>query len=202
MDNLAFKAEIDLPLSAVILIGFLLHFNAYARSDSARKQLIDLESRLPVARYRVVALFVAIVSLCWLVDVTVWALILLLFAMGTLIGLGTGIGNAEASGALLLSAAFIIRDWAFGFPQFILRPPEDENLESENSIAHADLVGACGTVISPLRPGGEAEINGRVFPVVSDDGQLIDAGTAIVVSGTHPGRICVRPCDTSADDCR
>lgn len=52
-------------------------------------------------------------------------------------------------------------------------------------------LGRTGTAVSPLRPAGIAEIDGRRVDVVSD-GDFIEAGTAILVTRVDANRIVVR----------
>jgi membrane-bound serine protease (ClpP class) len=52
-------------------------------------------------------------------------------------------------------------------------------------------LGRTGTVLSPLRPAGIAEIDGTRVDVVSDGG-FIDAGTPIEVARVDGNRIVVR----------
>jgi membrane-bound serine protease (ClpP class) len=61
------------------------------------------------------------------------------------------------------------------------------------SAAQADrnLIGKKGTVVSPLRPAGIADIEGERIDVVSD-GEFIELGAQIVVSRVDGNRIVVR----------
>lgn len=52
-------------------------------------------------------------------------------------------------------------------------------------------LGKCGTALSPLRPAGIAEIEGERVDVVSD-GELVEAGVAVVVTRVDGNRIVVR----------
>lgn len=61
----------------------------------------------------------------------------------------------------------------------------------------ADLVGATGTVESVLRPAGMARIDGRRVDVVSR-GEVIEAGTAIVVVETSGNRVVVARADAAS----
>jgi membrane-bound serine protease (ClpP class) len=53
-----------------------------------------------------------------------------------------------------------------------------------------DLVGKGGRSVSPLRPAGIAEIEGRRVDCVAD-GELIDAGTAVTVVRVDGNRVVV-----------
>ncbi|MDZ4347595.1 MAG: NfeD family protein [Candidatus Binatia bacterium] len=52
-------------------------------------------------------------------------------------------------------------------------------------------LGKTGTALSPLRPAGIAEIEGERVDVVSE-GDLIEAGAPVVVTGVDGNRIVVR----------
>jgi membrane-bound serine protease (ClpP class) len=54
------------------------------------------------------------------------------------------------------------------------------------------LLGRTGTAKSSLRPAGVADIDGERVDVVSD-GEMIDAGTAVVVTRVDGNRVVVRP---------
>lgn len=197
MDRLVFAPLIDLPLAMLMLLGLLLHFNRWARSDQADTS-VDLVSRLPIARTRVVLLFVGLVVFCWLLNIAFWALSAFLLAAGVVVVVLMG-APPEGSGIFLLFAAYVIREWAFDFPQLVLQPPSAEAPTAAASVEVNELLGIEGTVISPLRPSGDAELKGRKMSVVSDGGQLIEVGTAVVVSGSRNGRLCVRPIEATVD---
>ena len=192
MDQLVFKPWIDLPLSALTLLAFLLHFNSWAHSKRA-EVTVDLKARLPKARFRVVSLVLASVLLCWGVNLSVWAVYALLVVFGLAISMIAGGGDGGGSGLLVLLVAYAIREWSFGFPHLVLNPPSDSSTEGKQT--REELIGESGIVESTLRPFGDATIAGRLLSVVSENGQLIESGTAIVVCGTKNGKILVRPID-------
>lgn len=190
-ENLHFAFEIDLPLAAATLVGFILHFNYWARSKTADTSL-DLTARLPAARLRVIGFFAALVFFCWITNIAVWAVFGFLLALGIAISILAG-GEGDASGMFLMFAGYAIREWAFGFPQLILHPPQFAERDSKDAQELNSLAGMRGTTVSPLRPCGEAELDGRVVPVMSDNGQLMDEGTNVIVTGKRNGIFCVRP---------
>jgi membrane protein implicated in regulation of membrane protease activity len=189
-----FAPWIDLPLSVITLFAFLLHFNSWAHSKPA-DVTVDLKARLPKARFRVVSLVLASVLLCWCVNLSVWSLYALLVVFGLAISLVLSSGNGEGSGLLVLLVAYAIREWAFGFPHLVLHPPSESSMEGIQT--NEDLIGESGIVESPLRPFGDATIAGRTISVVSENGQLVEAGTTVVVCGTQNGKVLVRPSDNS-----
>ena len=191
MDKLAFAPMIDLPLAVATVIGFLLHFNAWSRGESADTS-IDLGSRLPAARIRVVVFFLAVLFVCWMVNFAFWAVLAALVAIGIVFSTLAG-GDSSGAELFVFFAAYVIREWAFGFPQLILGPPSDRHVTPRDALPDSELIGRRGVALSPLRPSGDADVEGSVVSVVSDDGRLIDAGMDVVVSGTRNGRVCVRP---------
>ena len=52
------------------------------------------------------------------------------------------------------------------------------------------LLGRRGRALTSLRPSGTVEIDGRRVDVVAD-GEFLDAGSAVVVSGVEGGRVVV-----------
>lgn len=199
MDKLAFAPTIDLPLAFATVIGFVLHFNAWSRSNSA-DTTVDLASRLTGARIRVVAIFVAILFVCWITNFAFWAVLAALVAIG--LAFAVLAGGDHGAELLVLFAAYAIREWSFGFPQLILEPPSDRPATPRDAVPTPDLIGLHGVTLSPLRPSGDADVEGTVVSVVSDDGTLIDTGTNVIVSGSRNGRVCVRPLAAPSQDGR
>ena len=53
------------------------------------------------------------------------------------------------------------------------------------------MLGQLGTVISPLRPSGIAEVGGKRMDVVSD-GEFIEQGERVVINRVDGNRMVVR----------
>lgn len=189
MDKLAFNPFIDLPLSFLTIVAFVLHFNTWAKNRPVDIN-VDLQSRLPTARVRVVGLLIAIVGVCWYTNLSVWAIYALLLILGLGISMLMG-DSGDGSGLVVLFMAYLIREWAFGFPLMVLNSPQDGGIK-DLSETHANLIGMHGTALTPLRPFGEAEIDGQSISVVSETGEMIEVGAAIIVTDLKDNRICVR----------
>lgn len=195
MDKLTFSPLTDIPIVGITLALMVWHFNRWAHGRDAETN-VDLVRRLPVARVRVVVLFVGFVVLCWLTNFAAW------FVFAVLIGVGLALailmdGSMEVGGFGLLAAAWAIREWSFGFPTLILHPARDKAAKSQDSAALPraathQLVGKSGTTTSPLRPVGEVNIDGETLSVASDDGSFIESGTRVIVTSFKSGRPCVR----------
>ena len=56
---------------------------------------------------------------------------------------------------------------------------------------YSDTVGLVGVAVTPLRPAGKIELNGKNYDVVSD-GEFIDAGTAVKVVSVEGNIITVK----------
>ena len=189
MDKLAFNPVIDLPLSLLTTLAFVLHFNAWAKNRPSDIN-VDLQSRLPTARVRVVVLLISIVGVCWFANLSVWAIYALLLLLGLGIAMLMGDGG-DGSGLVFIFIAFLIREWAFGFPIMILKSPQEGGMK-DLAETHGKLIGVHGTATTHLRPFGEASIDGQSISVVSETGELIEAGAAIIVTDAKGNRICVR----------
>jgi hypothetical protein len=189
MDKLSFAPFVDFPLTGVVLAAFLWHFNRWARRNDIDTS-INLASRLPKARLRVVALHVCILIACWYFNVAVWSILGIIFCIG-LAAIFLITGDVDGAGFGLWSAACMIREWAFGFPQLILHPVVHPDCNGSHGFPTDDLVGKTGITISPIRPTGDAEIEGTKYSVASDDGQWIDAGIPIRVKTWRNGRPCI-----------
>jgi hypothetical protein len=197
MDKIVFTPWIDLPVAGLIAVGFVLHFNAWARNNTAQTN-VDLRARLPTAKIRVLALLAVIVLGCWISNFPVWGLFAICLAVGFGFAILTG-HDGSGSGFLLVFAAYIIREWAFGFPQLILHPPSSIQRSADPSRETNELVGAHGIVLSPLRPCGVAQFGEREISVVSERGTFIDTGSTVVVSKSHNGQVCVRPIEAARE---
>jgi membrane-bound ClpP family serine protease len=195
MDRLTFLPSIDIPIVGITLALMVWHFNQWAHGRDAETN-VDLVRRLPMARVRVVVLFVGFLVLCWLTNFAAW------FVFAVLIGVGLSLailmdGSMEVGGFGLWAAAWAIREWSFGFPTLILHPARDKaaTLPGSAALPRAavhQLVGKSGTTTSPLRPAGDAIIDGETLCVASDDGSFIEAGTQVVVTSVKTGRPRVR----------
>jgi hypothetical protein len=196
LDKLHFVAMVDLPLALATVLALILHFNSWARANDADIS-VDLAARLAAARIRVVCLFAVIVGLCWIADFAVWAVFAFLLGIGVAIALLAG-GQAAGGEFLLGWAGYLIREWAFGFPQLVLHPPEKSRMTRHGTPAGDDspLIGKSGLVAAPLRPCGQIECEGAVWPARAEDGRYVDAGTTIVVTGLQSGVFLVRITNT------
>jgi len=191
MDKLAFTPIVDFPLAGIVLATFIWHFNKWSRRRDI-DTTVDIASRLPGARIRVIAFFVCVLILCWFLDLAFWSLFALLLALGLAIAVIFG-GNIDGGAFGLLAVAFLIREWAFGFPQLILHPQHQASRSTEERVEYEGLMGQIGIATSPLRPSGDAEIGGVRYPVVSYDGSMIYLGSNVVVRSYRNGSLCVAP---------
>ena len=195
MDRLNFLPLIDIPMISITLVLMVWHFNRWAHGHDADTN-VDLVRRLPLARVRVVVLLVGFLVLCWLTNFAAWFVFAVLISVGLALTILMD-GSMEAGGFGLWAAAWAIREWSFGFPTVVLHPARDEaamlpgSASSPRAGTH-HLLGKSGTTASPLRPVGEAIIDGETLSVTSDDGSFIDSGTPIIVTSFKNGRPCVR----------
>lgn len=78
----------------------------------------------------------------------------------------------------------------------ILAPPippldsQEPLLRTQSRLGTAEILGATGITISPLRPAGKAQIEGRLYDVVSD-GPYIQDGSKVSVVRVNGNRIVV-----------
>jgi len=93
----------DVPLVCVTLAAFIWHFNGWATHGEI-DTTINVASRLSTARWRVTALFVGILLLCWWLNFAVWSLFAALLAIGVAVAFLTG-GDIDSGAFGLLAAA-------------------------------------------------------------------------------------------------
>lgn len=189
MSKIAFAPFIDFPLVTIAVFAFIWHFNRWADKRDV-ETTVDLLARLPTARLRVILFFVCILLVCWTGDLAVWSLFAMLLGIGLVVALATS-GDVVGGAFGLFVAAYVIREWAFGFPQLILHPPRHENTTSLQHDGNGELLGKTGVTTVSLRPTGNALIDGVKYSVVSFDGGWIDAGSIIEVRTYRNGMLCV-----------
>ncbi|MEM9943564.1 MAG: NfeD family protein [Planctomycetota bacterium] len=197
MYRFPFQPMIDIPLTAVLAGGFILaaHYRVNTKSEDLN---VDLASRLPQARFRIAVFFVTVLLIYWMLNLGVWAILLLSIAGGIvleiLFGQGAGGGVAVPFGV----AAFLLIDWAFGFPELILSPSVRPDIPKQLSAEEKELIGKIGITSSPLRPAGNILVDDREFLAVSEDGQFIDTGKQVQIVDFRNGQAVVAQTDTDA----
>ncbi len=83
---------------------------------------------------------------------------------------------------------------------FFLPPPQPEDVLPDNHSQMLDhLVGQFGRTLTPLRPSGLVDFEGRRLEGVSEEG-LIPAGTLVRAIQVRAGRLIVREADVPALD--
>lgn len=191
MDLFRFSPLIDVPLVALTVAGFLWHFRTWVKvSDVAAE--VDLATRLPTARSRVVALFTTLLLVCWFANVAVWLFYALLLGAGLVAMVVTG-DDAMGGGFGLLLVGYVIREWCFDCPHVVLQPPKPGKAPALEDPVQIGLTGKQGVTTCPCNPFGEVRIDGVKVAVSSFDGRLIDVGVRVVVNSYRNGQPCVSP---------
>lgn len=180
---LHFNPWVDLPLFGLVLGTFLFHFERWAKRQDVDTS-VELESRLPSARIRLISLFGIVTITCWTVNFPAW----LLLALIVLVSVGTAAVSDFEQGVAVIP--WIIREWAFRFPYLILQPPPVE--EWADGSGAPSYVGRRATVVTPLRPHGQVELDGRVFSAVSETGAFIAKGETVLICDRKKGTLTVR----------
>jgi hypothetical protein len=96
--------------------------------------------------------------------------------------------------ALPLTAAAAFSLWSRSplGRKFLLAPPSREEIEVSHAEHHLDrLVGLEGQTLTPLRPCGTVEIEGRRLESLAEEGYL-PAGTSVRVLRVRSGQLVVR----------
>ncbi len=189
MEALKFAPHIDLPLVAIVVIGFVLSFH-FGGEQSDSDSMVDLGPRLPRAYFRLFLLFGILLLICWLANLGVYVLLLVLLATGVI---GIILCGDEAALGLIMYLSFgMVREWCLGFPNLVLDPNSHQTVETPKLLQHAELVGCHAITTSPLRPSGEVKIDDKEFSAVSENGKLIESGVAVTIVGERNGQLCVR----------
>lgn len=194
MDAIEFNWRLDVPLIAAVAIGAIWNFNLWVRKQDP-EQFDGLAVRLPSARVRLIAMSALILLVCWLANVAVWPLFVAALAVGCL--LLVLVGNEEGGAMSLISVGWLVREWCFGFPHFILHPPVAPENASAKATEMSGFVGKTGITMTPLNPTGDVEIDGMKIAVSSADGRFVESGAEVVVTSFRNGWPCVRTNDVT-----
>ncbi len=102
---------------------------------------------------------------------------------------------------ILLETALVPATWIgaiYGLPRtrigrrVYLQPPTAADIHEAGSQAtHRERVGRSGRVLTPLRPSGMIELDGRRVEAIAESG-LIDPGVWVRVVAVRSGRVVVR----------
>ncbi len=82
---------------------------------------------------------------------------------------------------------------------FILQAPKPEEVTEQNPRERElqELVGRIGTAVTPLRPAGIIDLDGRRFDTVAD-GVMVDPGTRVKVVRVDGFSLVVRPIEPTS----
>jgi membrane-bound ClpP family serine protease len=76
--------------------------------------------------------------------------------------------------------------------KFFLHPPQPEEIEVSHTDHHVNLmVGQVGRTLTPLRPCGHVEVDGRRLDALAEEG-FVPADAAVRVIATRSGQLVVR----------
>lgn len=135
-----------------------------------------------------------------------------LLAIGLLLaGVWKAFQVSTATGMKFSIAVLLLLPLAFGFAVYLwprtpmakwafLKPPTREEIEPDRGARLDLLVGEFGRAISPLRPSGLVDFDGRRLDGLSEEG-LIPAGALVRAVGVRGQAVVVRAAtDPSLDD--
>lgn len=186
MNSILFSPVTDSALTFVALCLFVANFVLWARRDDGNLG-VSLKPRLKTAVFRILLLLATILICCWACNLAVW----FVFAVSLLSGIIGNIAVGQIDSIFGLTPNFV-REWCFGFPQFILHPQADTN---NKLVAEEIHVGMIGRTTTPLRPSGHVLFNGKSYSVTSESGLFVDRETEveIVAFSKERIRVCTLP---------
>ena len=113
------------------------------------------------------------------------------FNAGTTVGFGTVVAIALI---LPLFLVFVFKIWPHTpmGKRLFLQAPQDDRADSTHSAETFQYIGRFGRTLSPLRPAGITEFDGRRVDTLSE-GTLIGAGQWVQCIDVQGGRVIVRP---------
>ena len=119
------------------------------------------------------------------------------FAISTMTGVGFLLALTVLMPIVLALAIHLWPKTPIG-KLLILKPPEPDEIEPvEEPLAH--LLGQFGRALTPLRPSGLVDFEGRRFDGLSEEG-LIPAGALVRAIQVRGRQLVVRPASTSLLD--
>jgi membrane-bound serine protease (ClpP class) len=123
--------------------------------------------------------------------------IVLLVASLVLAAGDTALGLRMVSLAGIITVGLLALSWRFlskkkVFERFSLQGKSTAELGYLSSAKDTSLQGMKGVAVTPLRPSGTAEIDGKRYSVITE-GVFVSVGTSVVVSRIDGGRIVVKP---------
>ncbi len=120
-------------------------------------------------------------------------------------------GTSYSLGMRFLAADFIVLPLAFSLALYVwpktplakrvfLKPPAPEEIEVSHSPQRLDhLIGQIGRALTPLRPSGTVDFDGRRIDGLSE-GDLIASGTLVQAVRVRSGQLVVRLAPVEAFD--
>jgi len=180
-----FSLKFDIPLTIGATLLFILYFHIWSKTANSETP-VDLRSRFPTACVRAVLFFLALFAFCYFANISIWVVFATVVVVGVVIS-ALALDNMGLELILVVSIA-ALREACFGFPTLIHHgvPTEETQPNPKN-----ELIGLSGIATSPLRPSGYILINGEEQPAASESGEMIDAGTKVVVTGIRNGQLRV-----------
>lgn len=167
----------------VVLVG-MLHW--VHRTDQVSVRKTPETTRRIWSRLAIVA--GCLLLGCYFLDVAFWIVAVLACVMVLLAMTGELLGIV---GLPLIALGYVIKEFVMGFPELVLEPAEQHPTRPGLDHKHAEFIGRCGVVVSPMRPSGEIEVDGVLLQAKSE-GKMIDKGTTVRVTRLQGGTLVVR----------
>lgn len=168
---------------------------------------LHLSSQSTIPRsYRTAATIIlrllGIISVCFVMACIVLKIPVYIFVAGVSIVLliaplatHHGVGGSDAFEFALVNCAllpiYVVKQFVLGFPDrdvLFLAPPSSRMTPTEEL---SPLNACVGTVVGTLRPCGTVMIGKTVYSATSADGQYVDSGTSIRVTGSRDTMLVV-----------
>jgi membrane-bound ClpP family serine protease len=148
-----------------------------------------------------------IIGLCYIISCAWLGIPVFVFVAGSILALlasplathhGVTAGGALefAVANVLMLPIYVLKQFVLGFPdRDILIPPPPTEHSPPNDLSHLNL--STGTVVATLKPCGTVQIDGSVHSATTANGQYLDSGTSIHVTGVRNTLLVVMAAKTS-----
>ena len=179
-----FKPYIDFPIvgAVYLLIGMYLMFSLHKYERPPGFNIQTARTRLLIV---LVMFFCFLSSICYVFDLSLWKVNLIILGLAVVVVLGSDIGGL---GLVLLAIGAFLKEFVLGFPELVQRPPE--TLENESTDLRA-FIGKTARTTTSLRPLGKVEMDGQSFDAEAISGDFIKTDQKVIVSDLRNTRLLV-----------
>lgn len=180
----SFNPYIDLPVIGTVYLVIAMYL-LYSLPKYERPPGFDLRTARTRLLIVVPLVFCIIASICYVFDVSLWIVHLVIFGLAVALVVGSDGGLIALP---LVAIGAFLKEYVLGFPELVQRPPE--TMEDQSTDLRR-LIGRAGRTTTALRPLGKVELDGKLFDAEALSGEFIQTDQAVIISEIRNGRLQV-----------